>query len=256
LRLIRLREPQGVPRCPHRGFSPARRSTGFLSAAAVGGRPLPLRRAAVHVPGRRRPDGLRADACLGYGGDGPGRPRDATDADPSGPGHGVPNARLREDLAALDELTGTATVRTSGPSPPAPDPEEFHRLADRLGLWSATTWSPTDDDCLDVVFAPRADIEGRCVTGLFAPSPTSPTPPEQPPRAARLLTNTPSGNRFRQEPGRDRPHQIPASQECGPVALCQVRQGRGRTGWSLCFVFTGQSGETPVESGPVPPQIT
>jgi hypothetical protein len=29
-----------ILRCPHRGFSPAKRSTSFLSAAAVGGRPL------------------------------------------------------------------------------------------------------------------------------------------------------------------------------------------------------------------------
>ncbi|MGW0580854.1 MFS transporter, partial [Streptomyces sp. NPDC002920] len=100
---------------------------------------------------------------------------------------GVPNARLREDLDALDEPAGTLTVRTGGPRPPAsdtaPDPEEFHQLGDRLGHWSAATWSPTDDDCLDVVFAPRADIEGRCVTGLLAPAPTS--------LAHRPLTNTP-----------------------------------------------------------------
>ncbi|MFE1958778.1 amino acid adenylation domain-containing protein [Streptomyces sp. NPDC059479] len=109
---------------------------------------------------------------------------------------GVPNARLREDLAALDELSGTGTdigtaTRTR---PSAPDPEEFHRLGDRLGHWTATTWSPTDDDCLDVVFAPRADIQGRCVTGLFSPSFTASfTPSTEKDRASRPLTNIPGG---------------------------------------------------------------
>ncbi|MFJ5838257.1 amino acid adenylation domain-containing protein [Streptomyces shenzhenensis] len=95
---------------------------------------------------------------------------------------GVPNARLLDDLSALDRLPGARVVRRSATGSPAPDPEEFHRLGARLGLWTATTWSQAGDDCIDVLFAPQAAKPDGAFTGLLPPLPP----------ANRRLANTPS----------------------------------------------------------------
>ncbi|MFJ7593385.1 amino acid adenylation domain-containing protein [Streptomyces sp. NPDC097617] len=96
---------------------------------------------------------------------------------------GVPNARLLEDLSALDRLLPRVSmVRGFTGGSPAPDPEEFHRLGARLGLWTATTWSHAGDDCMDVLFAAPAANRDGAFTSLLPP----------PPRANRPLANTPS----------------------------------------------------------------
>ncbi|MGI5438391.1 class I SAM-dependent methyltransferase [Streptomyces shenzhenensis] len=95
---------------------------------------------------------------------------------------GMPNARLLDDLSALDRLPGAGVVRRSAAGSPAPDPEEFHRLGARLGLWTATTWSQAGDDCIDVLFGPPDAKLDDAFTGLFPPLPP----------ANRQLANTPS----------------------------------------------------------------
>ncbi|RLL65972.1 non-ribosomal peptide synthase/polyketide synthase [Streptomyces sp. Z26] len=83
---------------------------------------------------------------------------------------GVPNARLAEDLSALDALDDSSrTGRTAGPAA-APDPEELHALGARHGLTTAVTWDgAADDGALDVVFAP----EGTAYAPLYRPSGTA-----------------------------------------------------------------------------------
>ncbi|MFE5140466.1 non-ribosomal peptide synthase/polyketide synthase [Streptomyces fagopyri] len=63
---------------------------------------------------------------------------------------GVPNARLSEDLAALETLEDSS--RTPAPSG-APDPETLHALGARHGHRVAVTWNGlADDGGLDVLF--------------------------------------------------------------------------------------------------------
>ncbi|MFF2382011.1 non-ribosomal peptide synthase/polyketide synthase [Streptomyces sp. NPDC058108] len=76
---------------------------------------------------------------------------------------GVPNARLAEDLAALETLEDSSrTVSPAG----APDPEAFHALGVRHGHRVAVTWNgPADDGGLDVLFTrghlPYAELYER-----------------------------------------------------------------------------------------------
>ncbi|WP_329222041.1 methyltransferase domain-containing protein [Streptomyces sp. NBC_01485] len=88
----------------------------------------------------------------------PGRPVRVT---------GVPNVRLRHETEAarlLEALAGRERIAAElarkpaaldAPDPEAPDPEEFHALADRLGRIAVLTWAASGaPDLLDVLLLP------------------------------------------------------------------------------------------------------
>ncbi len=104
----------------------------------------------------------------------------------------VPNGRLAHELAALRVLEADGTVaqalaaHRAGPGA-APDPEEFHRLGERLGYRVAVGWAQAgtraDAGALDVLFTAPG-------TGPTAPAPrTGPTP------VLAACTNVPAGSR-------------------------------------------------------------
>ncbi|GAA3427126.1 class I SAM-dependent methyltransferase [Streptosporangium sandarakinum] len=98
---------------------------------------------------------------------------------------GVPNARVWHESAALrklDELCPVGDVvrllRTDRPAAPAPDPEEFCELGDRLGFDTVVTWSATGaPDTVDVLY--------RRETAAAAPRSARPR------SCQRAFTNTP-----------------------------------------------------------------
>ncbi|SES49392.1 Methyltransferase domain-containing protein [Streptomyces sp. yr375] len=75
---------------------------------------------------------------------------------------GVPNARLRHETEAarlLEALAGPERIAAELAREPgaqdAPDPEEFHTLADRLGRGAVLTWAASGaPDLLDVLLLP------------------------------------------------------------------------------------------------------
>ncbi|NEA99071.1 class I SAM-dependent methyltransferase [Streptomyces sp. SID13726] len=72
---------------------------------------------------------------------------------------GVPNARLRQEVEAARLLEALADrdriVAALDGAPDAPDPEEFHALAERLGRVAVLTWASTGaPDLLDVLVLP------------------------------------------------------------------------------------------------------
>lgn len=77
---------------------------------------------------------------------------------------GVPNGRILADLPALRAASGTAPAMSDTA---VPDPEEFHDLGTRLGHWTATTWSATDDERLEVLFVPGGQVAGTAFTDLY-----------------------------------------------------------------------------------------
>ncbi|MEH0473989.1 class I SAM-dependent methyltransferase [Streptomyces sp. B21-097] len=77
---------------------------------------------------------------------------------------GAPNARLRQEVEAARRLEALAghdlVVAALDGEPDAPDPEEFHALADRLGRIAVPTWAATGDpDLLDVLVLPSGDAD-------------------------------------------------------------------------------------------------
>ena len=88
---------------------------------------------------------------------------------------GVPNRRLTADLTAAERLWSAADTpppSTDGPQPP--DPEDFHALGRRLGLWTAVTWSPpAGGDLLDVLFAAAPDPAAFRPAGVYQPAPAT-----------------------------------------------------------------------------------
>ncbi|MGW0870630.1 non-ribosomal peptide synthase/polyketide synthase [Streptomyces sp. NPDC002740] len=68
---------------------------------------------------------------------------------------GIPNARLADDLAALDALRDSS--RPAG-APHGVDPESLHETAARHGYEATLTWNgDAEDGSLDAVFAPAGD---------------------------------------------------------------------------------------------------
>ncbi|THJ74450.1 hypothetical protein [Candidatus Frankia alpina] len=63
---------------------------------------------------------------------------------------------MATDAPAPLRVTGVPNRRLhSGPrAHAAPDPEQFHALAARHGMWAALTWSDEDAELLDVVLLP------------------------------------------------------------------------------------------------------
>ncbi|MEU1192933.1 non-ribosomal peptide synthase/polyketide synthase [Streptomyces sp. NPDC005859] len=68
---------------------------------------------------------------------------------------GIPNARLTDDLTALDALQDSSRPATA---PHGVDPESLHETAARHGYEATLTWNgDAEDGSLDAVFAPAGD---------------------------------------------------------------------------------------------------
>ncbi|GKQ40463.1 hypothetical protein ALMP_69880, partial [Streptomyces sp. A012304] len=93
---------------------------------------------------------------------------------------GVPNPRVRGEVAADRALHGDRPCASAGVSP---DPEDWHALGAACGRRVHLTWSPDAPDTLDVLLTDPARTD-----------PEAPVEPYRPAHADRL-TNTPAGGR-------------------------------------------------------------
>ncbi|MBO7936061.1 amino acid adenylation domain-containing protein [Streptomyces sp. S9] len=83
---------------------------------------------------------------------------------------GIPHARIARDLAVQRALeAGTAPA---DPVTPGVDPEEFHRLGEEHGYWTAVTWNAYDPAALDVVYVRRGLLGDGVPVGVYVPSDT------------------------------------------------------------------------------------
>ncbi|MBL1082661.1 alpha/beta fold hydrolase, partial [Streptomyces actinomycinicus] len=81
---------------------------------------------------------------------------------------GVPNARISKDLAVQRALDAGSAA--AGPVTPGVEPEEFRRLGEAHGYWTAISWSTHDPASVDVVFLRRELLGDGVPVGLYVPA--------------------------------------------------------------------------------------
>ncbi|MGH3915950.1 MAG: amino acid adenylation domain-containing protein, partial [Pseudonocardiaceae bacterium] len=96
---------------------------------------------------------------------------------------GVPNHRITTDTVLTQAFqAGTPLaelidqLHTSQPTPDVLDPEEFYELGQRCGYWVGVTWSPTNPDALDILFADITQSPSAVPTDLYTSTSAPGTP--------------------------------------------------------------------------------